>query len=204
VRSLKDTSELSRQKQESIKGLIGNAAKGQASMQETINSVKSISEMVDGIGSAIKIIAGIAANTNLLAMNAAIEAAHAGEAGRGFAVVADEIRRLSITTRENSTNISQTLSSIIKGINVTANGSNDTGVVINGMSGEINGFAETMTELINALTGLSSGSSEITATLVTLHEVTSAIKSSYSEVLSITGKLRKAVDDLEQISEKVG
>jgi methyl-accepting chemotaxis protein len=204
VRSLKDTSELSRQKQESIKGLIGNAAKGQASMQETINSVKSISEMVDGIGSAIKIIAGIAANTNLLAMNAAIEAAHAGDAGRGFAVVADEIRRLSITTRENSTNISQTLSSIIKGINVTANSSNDTGVVINGMSGEINGFAETMTELINALTGLSSGSSEITATLAALHEVTSAIKSSYSEVLSITGKLRKAVDDLEQISEKVG
>jgi iron only hydrogenase large subunit-like protein/ABC-type transporter Mla subunit MlaD len=204
VTSIKNTSELSRQRQESIKGLIENAAKGQYSMQETIQSVKSISEMVDGIASAIKIISGIAANTNLLAMNAAIESAHAGDAGRGFAVVADEIRRLSITTRENSHNISQTLSGIIKGINVTANSSNDTGDVINGMSKEINGFAGTMTELIHTLTELSSGSSEITATLATLHEVTAAIKTSYSEVMEITAKLRKAVEDLETISEKAG
>ena len=204
VTSIKNTSELSRQRQESIKGLIENAIKGQNSMQETIQSVKSISEMVDGIASAIKIISGIAANTNLLAMNAAIESAHAGEAGRGFAVVADEIRRLSITTRENSHNISQTLSGIIKGITVTANSSNDTGDVINGMSKEINGFAGTMTELINTLTELSSGSSEITSTLATLHDVTEGIKTSYSEVMAITDKLRKAVEDLETISEKAG
>jgi iron only hydrogenase large subunit-like protein/ABC-type transporter Mla subunit MlaD len=202
VKSLKDTSEHSRQSQESIKGLLENAVKGQNSMQETIQSVQSISEMVDGIASTIKIIAGIAANTNLLSMNAAIEAAHAGEAGRGFSVVADEVRRLSITTRENSTNISQTLSNIIKGISVTANSSNDTGSVINGMSKEINSFAGTINELINTLAGLSSGSSEITATLSILREVTAEIKTSYTEVLSITGKLRKAVEDLERLSEE--
>jgi methyl-accepting chemotaxis protein len=70
------------------------------------------------------------------------------------------------------------------------------------MSKEINNFAGTMTELINTLSELSSGSSEIAATLATLHEVTAAIQTSYSEVLSITGKLRKAVEELERLSEE--
>jgi methyl-accepting chemotaxis protein len=201
VSSLKSTSELARQKQESIKGLIENVSKGQDSMQETIKSVQDISQSVDGIASAIKIISGIAANTNLLAMNAAIESAHAGDAGRGFAVVADEIRKLSETTRENSRNISETLSNIISGINVTSKRSGDTNSLINGMSKEINGFAVTMSELINTFGELSAGSSEITATLSTLKELTASIKTDYTEVLSTTDKLRDSMENLVQISK---
>ena len=204
VNSLKATSELSLQKQETIKGLIANVSKGQDSMQETIKSVHDISQFVDGIASAIKIISGIAANTNLLAMNAAIESAHAGEAGRGFAVVANEIRKLSETTRENSHNISETLSNIIKGITVTSKRSGETNDLINGMSGEINGFAVTMSDLINTFGELSAGSSEITAALATLKELTSSIKNDYVEVLSTTDQLRDSMENLVKISNVTG
>ncbi|MDR1859168.1 MAG: methyl-accepting chemotaxis protein [Treponema sp.] len=199
VDSLRATSNHFQHKQESINSLVANAANGQVSMRDTIQSVQGISQSVDGIASAIKIISGIAANTNLLAMNAAIEAAHAGDAGRGFAVVANEIRHLSETTRENSRNISQTLSNIISGINVTSKRSSDTNDLISGMSREINGFASTMSELINTLSELSAGSSEISTSLSALREITASVNSSYTEMLAMTAQLKDDMNDLARV-----
>ena len=203
VNSLKGTSELSRQKREAVMELIDNAAKGQDAMKETIQAVQGISESVDGIASAIKTISVIASNTNLLSMNAAIEAAHAGEAGKGFAVVADEIRRLSETTRENSRTIAQTLSSIIEGINTTAKRSGDTGNLINGMSAEINGFAGTMTELIDTLSRLSSESSGITSSLENLKLTSSTVKTDYAKMLALTDRLRYDINFLAAMSADI-
>ena len=202
VASIRATSELSAQKREVIKGLIENASRGKKSMGETIQSVKGISESVDGIASAIKIISGIAANTNLLSMNATIEAAHAGEAGRGFAVVADEIRRLSESTGANSRNISQTLSSIIAGISATSRRSTETDNLIGEMANEIDGFADTMTGLINTLGELSGGSTEITSSLAVLKDLTATIKNSYANMLSMTGNLQDNMNKLASITQR--
>jgi len=203
VDSLRDTSDMSRQKREAIEELIEKAAKGQDAMKETIQAVQGISESVDGIASAIKIISVIASNTNLLSMNAAIEAAHAGEAGMGFAVVADEIRRLSETTRENSRNIAQTLSSIIAGINVTSRHSGEAGNLITSMSTEINGFAGTMTGLIDTLGKLSAESSEITASLESLKGNSLTVKKDYGQMLSLTDRLRYDINFLAAMSADI-
>jgi iron only hydrogenase large subunit-like protein len=203
VDSIKTTSDLSLNKRDTIKGLIDNASKGQDAMKETVNSVQDISQSVDGVGAAIKIISTIASNTNLLSMNAAIEAAHAGEAGKGFAVVADEIRRLSESTRENSRNISVTLSNIIKGINNTSKRSNDAGQVITTMSNDINDFAVTMTELIDTLTELSSKSSNITDSLSTLKTQSDMVRTDYASMLSLTDKLRYDINMLAAMSADI-
>ncbi|MDR2181998.1 MAG: methyl-accepting chemotaxis protein [Treponema sp.] len=201
VATINNTAGMAQKRQAAIETLVNNVKQGRESMKETIEAVGSISRGVEGVGSTIKVIGGIAANTNLLSMNAAIEAAHAGEAGKGFAVVAGEIRRLSETTRENSRNIGHTLTDIIDGIKTTTTRSSSTDALISTMAEEINGFANTMTELINSLGELSVGSREITTALILLRENAEAIKEGYHDMMCKTRDLEKSMRLITRTNE---
>lgn len=130
-------------------------------VETTEVSIANISDDATTITKVLQVIGDIAAQTNLLALNAAIEAARAGEQGRGFAVVADEVRALAARTQTSTAEIEQTLDKLLLGIEHTVTTMKQTKMTCEQTSHWTNNMTENLDEVIKSVDTVSDLNTQI-------------------------------------------
>ncbi len=171
---------------------------GQQKINATISSVNNVVTLSKSLIDINKIISGIAARTNLLAMNAAIEAAHAGDAGRGFSVVATEIRKLAESTAVQTKTSSENLNKVLDEINTSVAIATDTGKSFEKMKHSLSVVENETYSIAEAMEEHDKANNEVLEQLVSTNDL--AIK--LNEISSkLTTQGQGMLDFLEQLEE---
>jgi methyl-accepting chemotaxis protein len=183
-----------------INDLVDMIRNGGDKVQETNSMIVEIAKNADSMMEMIDIIDNISSQTNLLAMNAAIEAAHAGEAGKGFAVVAGEIRQLAEGTGANAAQIAASLRVTTDRIRLAADAGNKSEEALNVINREVAEFAKAMHEVSGSMNELSQAGQEILESISTLVTTSETVKSTSGEINSATQNILESVHSLKGIS----
>ncbi|WP_415226618.1 methyl-accepting chemotaxis protein [Psychromonas sp.] len=156
-------------------------------LNESVQVVSAVQEMSTDIGSILDVIRHIAAQTNLLALNAAIEAARAGEQGRGFAVVADEVRVLAKRTTQSTAEIEEMIQNLQEK-------SGQASVVMQGCVSEMN---KSLTQTSDANCAME----EIQANIIEISKMSYHIVSAAEEQSLTTNSIARSLEDISQIAD---
>jgi len=183
--------------------LANSSATGNTMLAKLAQEVKRIHEQSATLQNANKTISDIAAKTNLLAMNAAIEAAHAGETGKGFAVVAGEIRMLAELSSKESNGISDEVKKMEEGIALMTSVSNKTMETMGTIFAAIKNMGEAFLTVNTAVEEQAAGGSQILTALKSIQDATEQVRGGTKTIHDQSGLIHSEVETVQQISKNV-
>ncbi len=187
-----------------VERLDAAASEGRLSVQNAVEVSNAILEKSSGVMEATKIIQNIASQTNLLAMNAAIEAAHAGESGKGFAVVADEIRKLAEQSNTQGKAINDNLKSLSESINLITSTITEVQKKFDAIY-DISQTVRTQENTVkNAMDEQSAGNKQILEAMHNINDTSLTVKDSAKEMLEGANQVANAMSSLSEITSRIG
>ena len=196
--NISSVSESVRKMAESFSALASTIDDGNKKITNVTEKVTQMAEQSNMLLQANEMISQVAAQTNLLAMNAAIEAAHAGDAGKGFSVVADEIRKLAETSSSQSKNIDEELRSISSSINDVVSLSNASQTAFNNIVTQLGSTDTIIRQIDNAMTEQESASHQILEALGDMKNQSVQVNEKSNE---LTVGIKAVSGDMETVSQ---
>jgi methyl-accepting chemotaxis protein len=191
------------QARESAGNLSKSSDAGRKMLSNLTDELTRLADQSEFLEEANAALVNIAAQTNILAMNAAIEAAHAGEAGKGFAVVSGEVRSLAELSNKESTSISGGVKNMRDGIEKMRQTSVETVDTLGSMFAEITDMQASFNSVNTAVEAQASNGSQALGALAGMRETTNQVRSGSDEIQKESDSIHNVVESLKNISRDV-